>query len=113
MDPASRSDVVEHAGLRDGAREAVEQEAAGRVRLGEPVADHLDGDVVGDQVAAVHVGLGLHAPAAVPLLTLARKMSPVEILGTPACSAMNWACVPLPAPGGPDQDEAHYRRKPS
>src|SRR3954454_6024751 len=28
-------------------------------------------------------------------------MSPVEILGTCRCSAMNWACVPLPAPGGP------------
>src|SRR4051812_15921052 len=28
-------------------------------------------------------------------------MSPVEILGTARCAAMNSACVPLPAPGGP------------
>src|SRR5690348_17656987 len=40
-------------------------------------------------------------PSSVPCPTLARKMSPVEILGTCRCSAMNWACVPLPAPGGP------------
>src|SRR5690242_13842480 len=40
-------------------------------------------------------------PSSVPWLTLARKMSPVEILGIPRCAEMNWACVPLPAPGGP------------
>src|SRR5690554_2078180 len=28
-------------------------------------------------------------------------MSPVEIFGTARCAAMNSACVPLPAPGGP------------
>src|SRR5881227_1524850 len=28
-------------------------------------------------------------------------MSPVEIFGIPRCAEMNWACVPLPAPGGP------------
>ena len=40
-------------------------------------------------------------PRSVPPETLARKMSPVEIFGTPKCSAMNSAWVPLPAPGGP------------
>src|SRR4051794_29255039 len=40
-------------------------------------------------------------PSSVPWLTFARKMSPVEILGTPRCAEMNWACVPFPAPGGP------------
>src|SRR3954447_13738479 len=40
-------------------------------------------------------------PSSVPWLTLARKMCPVEILGTPRCAEMNWACVPFPAPGGP------------
>src|SRR3954464_13250456 len=40
-------------------------------------------------------------PSSVPWLTLARKMSPVEILGTPRCAEMNWAWVPFPAPGGP------------
>src|SRR5215475_7719195 len=40
-------------------------------------------------------------PSGVPCWTLARKMSPVEIFGTDRCEAMNSACVPLPAPGGP------------
>ena len=40
-------------------------------------------------------------PSGVPWLTLARKMSPVLICGTRRCSAMYWAWVPLPAPGGP------------
>src|SRR3954453_15317178 len=40
-------------------------------------------------------------PSSVPWLTLARKMSPVEIFGTPRWAEMNWACVPFPAPGGP------------
>src|SRR3954452_17805574 len=40
-------------------------------------------------------------PSGVPWDTLARKMSPVEIAGILKCSAMNFAWVPLPAPGGP------------
>src|ERR1700730_2252483 len=40
-------------------------------------------------------------PSGVPAVTLARKMSPVEILGTARFAAMNSAWVPLPAPGGP------------
>src|SRR5215831_18627154 len=40
-------------------------------------------------------------PSGVPAARLARKMSPVEILGTDRCAAMNSACVPFPAPGGP------------
>src|SRR3954447_26891979 len=40
-------------------------------------------------------------PRGVPLETLARKMSPVEIAGILKCSAMNLAWDPLPAPGGP------------
>src|SRR5690348_12400890 len=40
-------------------------------------------------------------PSGVPCETLARKMSPVEIAGTPNRPATNLAWVPLPAPGGP------------
>src|SRR5207245_1818349 len=39
-------------------------------------------------------------PSSVPELTLYRKMSPVEIFGIDRFEEMNWACVPLPAPGG-------------
>src|SRR3954452_18481706 len=40
-------------------------------------------------------------PSGVPWETFARKMSPVEIAGILKCSAMNFAWVTLPAPGGP------------
>ena len=48
-------------GLRDGAREAVEQEAVGAVGLGDALLDQADDDVVADQAAAVHHLLGRHA----------------------------------------------------
>ena len=40
-------------------------------------------------------------PSSEPSFTAARSMSPVEICGMPKCSMMNWAWVPLPAPGAP------------
>src|SRR5688572_15583439 len=40
-------------------------------------------------------------PSGVPAFTAARSMSPVEIWGMPNFSRMKFACVPLPAPGGP------------
>ena len=53
--------LVQRGRLRHGAREAVEQEAVAGVRLGEPVPDHVDGDLVRHQLAGVHVPLGLDA----------------------------------------------------
>ena len=40
-------------------------------------------------------------PIAVPALTAARSMSPVEICGMPYFWQICVACVPLPAPGAP------------
>ena len=40
-------------------------------------------------------------PRAVPAATFARKISPVEIWRTAKRSSSTFACVPLPAPGGP------------
>ena len=45
-------------------------------------------------------------PSGVPALTAARSMSPVEICGMPNFSLMKFACVPLPAPGGPEGSSA-------
>ena len=59
--PISREHLVERLGLNGGPRKAVEDEARFGVGLLEPVADQLDHEVVGDEVAAV-VDL-LHAPA--------------------------------------------------
>jgi hypothetical protein len=41
-------------------------------------------------------------PIGVPLCRASRNMSPVEICGTPKASCSKRACVPLPAPGGPN-----------
>ena len=41
-------------------------------------------------------------PSSVPALIAARSMSPVEICGMPYFLVMKLACVPLPAPGGPN-----------
>jgi len=48
-------------GLRNGAREAVEQIAVLAVRLLKARLHHADDDVVGDEAASIHDGLGLHA----------------------------------------------------
>ncbi len=53
--------LAQRLGLRDVAREAVEQEAALRVILQQPGLDHGDGDLVRDQVTAIHERLGLAA----------------------------------------------------
>ena len=54
-------DVVEVVHLGGGARVPVQQEAAGDVGLAEPVADHLVGYAVGNEIAGIHVLLGLDA----------------------------------------------------
>src|SRR6185312_13026802 len=54
-------ELVQSGGLRSRPREAVEQKALARVRLGEPVPDHVDGDLVRNQLACVHVTLRLDA----------------------------------------------------
>jgi hypothetical protein len=41
-------------------------------------------------------------PIFVPADTAARSMSPVEICGTPSATESRLACVPFPAPGGPN-----------
>src|SRR3954451_1446259 len=66
---------VERLGLLVRAWEAVEEEAVLGVGLGEPVEDHADDDLVGDQVAAVHVLLGLLAEVRAVLDGLAQHVA--------------------------------------
>ena len=49
--------LLHRLGLRDSAREAVEQEAAGAVGLGDPVLHQADDHGVGHQVPGIHVRL--------------------------------------------------------
>ena len=48
-------------GLRDGAGEAVKQEAVGAVGLGDAFFDQVDDQVVADQTARFHDGFGFQA----------------------------------------------------
>ena len=57
--------------------------------------------VVGHELAAVHVPLGLAAERACRAATAARSRSPDARTGMPRCSARIGAWVPLPAPGAP------------
>jgi len=52
-------EFVQGLGLGHGAREAVEDEAPFGVRLGQALADDADDQLVGDQFAPFHDGLGL------------------------------------------------------
>mmetsp|Transcript_5933 Transcript_5933/g.25231 ORF Transcript_5933/g.25231 Transcript_5933/m.25231 type:complete len:204 (+) Transcript_5933:183-794(+) len=42
-------------------------------------------------------------PTGVPAATAARSMSPVDSCGVPSLASILGACVPLPAPGGPNK----------
>ena len=59
--------VLQRFGLRDGPREAVEQEALGAIGLGDAFLDQGDDDVVGYQAAAVHHAFHLLAERAAGL----------------------------------------------
>ena len=67
----------------------------------EPIEQHPDRQVVGHELAAVHVAASPRGRAACPACTAARNMSPVARCSRPSRSARIGACVPLPAPGPP------------
>ena len=69
----------------------------------QPLGGHRDDQVVGHQVAGVHELLAPCGRARSPSLTLARSMSPVEMNGSWKSVRRRSACVPLPAPGGPNR----------
>ena len=104
--------LLQRLGLGHVAREAVEQKPGLRVVLGQPVADHRHGDLVGDEITAVHVLLGLGAEVGA-----VRNVEPEDV----ACGNARDRQVrchevglsPFARSGGPNQDDAHYRRKPS
>src|SRR5690554_1572190 len=56
--PQVGEQLVQGHRLRDGTRKTVQQEPVRGVRLGEPVPHHVDRDLVGDEVAGVHVTPG-------------------------------------------------------
>ena len=69
--------AIERFGLRHRAGKAVEQAAVGAIGLRQPLDDDADDDVVGHQLAGVHVVGGLR-PSGVPASSASRSISPVD-----------------------------------
>src|SRR5580704_6072069 len=104
--------LLQRLGLGHVPREPVEQEAALRVVLLQPVGNHRDRDLVGHQVAAVHEGLGRAAEFGagahvVPEDLTCRDRRDRQVGG------YELGLRPLARTGGPDEDDSHYLRKPS
>ena len=94
---------------------AIEDEAAGAVRLGQPLLDDADDDAVGHQLALVHVGLGLQAHGAA-----VADGGPEHVAGGDGgdiqLTAEDIRLCPLARTGGAQKDKLHgrspYSRKP-
>ena len=99
-------------GLGQVAREAVEDRADGRVRLGQPVEEHLDRDRVGHQLAALHVPPGLEADGRAFVDGRAEEVSGRNV--REAESVRKDRCLgTLAGAGGAQQDQEGHRMKPS
>ena len=99
--PSSASFSLERLGLRLGAREAVEDEAVLGLVLVDPLGDHADDHLVGDEVAAVHVLLGLAGRSRCrrgPRRAGCRRSRSRGGRGPPAGARPGCPC---PDPGGP------------
>ena len=107
----SREHRVERLGLREVAREAVEDEPVARVVLREPLADHPDRELVRDEVAAGHdrVDLAAERRRVVERAEhVARRDVRDPVLGRDPLRLRALA-RPLRA----EEQEVHYFRKPS
>ena len=107
---------IERLGLRDVAREAVEQEAALRVGLRDAVDQHLDHQRVGHELAGLHEVL--RAPAELRAVAQVRAQ---HVAGgdvrQPELGGEPWCLRPLPRAGRAEDQQvpthASYFRKPS
>src|SRR3712207_2683957 len=98
--------------LRDCPREAVQEKAVGGVRLTEPVLHHGHGDLVGHQVAGVHVGLGLLAELG-PTAHVGSEDVARGDGGYAELARDDLGLRPLACPRRTEQHDAHYFRNPS
>ena len=93
---------VERPRLDIGPREAVEDHPAAGVGAGEPVEQQAHGDLVGHELAGVHVAARLDAQRG----AIADR-GPEQVAGgddrDPEPVARSGACVPFPAPGAPSR----------
>jgi hypothetical protein len=87
--------LLERTSLRVGARISVENESARHIILVEPVGKYPGDDLVRDEFT--------RSPTGVLAATAARSMSPVESWTIWRSRTSRSACVPFPAPGGPNR----------
>ena len=92
--------------LRHRAGEAVEQEASAAIGAGDPLPDHVDHHLVGHQLAAVHVLLGLH-----PQLGSSLDVVPEDVAGRDLRDAVvpgeEVGLCPLATAGRPEEQQVH------
>ena len=103
---------VERLGLRDRAREAVEDEALPGVRLLDALGDDADHDVVGDELARLHDGLGLEADRRAGRDGRAQHVAGRELRDAVALDDAGGLRA-LPRPRRPQQDDPHRRLAPA
>ncbi len=102
--------LVECLGLGERAREAVEQEVV--LARGQALADHPDDDGVGHQIPGVHVALGLEAQPGALGHRVAQQVAGGQV-GQAKVGLEPIGLGALAGTGGPEKDQAGYRRNPS
>src|SRR5262245_54564389 len=95
---------VQGLGLRESAREAVEDESVGGLVALQPLGDHADDHLVRDQIAAVHVLLGLPADLG-SLLDRGAQDVARRVVGQPEVLLKALPLGSLAAPRRPEQDQ--------
>ena len=105
---------IERLGLRHGARKAVENKPplssmGGGIRGGDPIGDHLDDDVVRNELARLHDRLDLLAERAARRDRPAQHVAGGE-LNQPVLLFEALCLRALACAGGSEQDQVHQRR---
>ncbi len=105
-------DLVQCESLGHVPREAVQQEPAGGVRLGQPVLRHGDGDLVRYELAGVHDALRGKAQLGALTDVGAEQVTGGHVRDGQGLG-QQCGLSTLPGPGRSDEDDSHQRRNPS
>src|SRR6266851_4294016 len=100
---------VERLRLRHIARKAVENEPVPAIRLDDAAVDHLDDDIVGDELAGIHDGLDAPSELGVGIGGGAQHVAGGELDDAVGLLDPLRLCA-LPRAWRPEQDDVHPRR---
>ncbi len=108
QDPVDERDPAERHGLGDVPGKPVQEEAEAGVRMIEPLPEQAEDQIVRDEVARLHVTLGLPTEIGV-----SRDRGPEEITGgemrDPELFREARGLGPFARPGRPEEDDAPHR----